>query len=241
MASTTLRAICASLAAVFIGIAAGAQSAVAAEPSAGAFESALETIPTAPGIGLFSLPATQSPAATVENDATGPVIRRRLSAVDPAYLRAMVAASDVAVGAGGAVSLNARAFILNLTSDTSVRIVKQRATTDELGNTVWNGVTVGSEGSVTLVINGNSITGQVRVGARSFSITPVDRSAHAIAELRSIGKPRTDDVVRPKRDTAPRRQAPKAASERPQAGTPSINIFIAYTPAALAVATPCSS
>ncbi len=235
MTKKLLQAIVACAPLLLLPIAGSGATDTMSAPTAQVLEQALSGLPTAPGVGLFTTPSFQSPAETAESGVSSPVIRRRLSGVDPSYLKAMVAASDVKIGPAGEVSQDAQAFILNLTADTSVRIVKQHAAIDELGNTVWTGAPIGAEGTVTLVIHDNSVTGQVRLGARSFGITPADRNTHAIVEYRAAGKVRKDDVIKPKRDITTPRKSPKAALEQTQAATPSISIYIAYTPAALAV------
>jgi hypothetical protein len=202
------------------------------------------------GAGLFQKSSVESAAEATTATPDGPLLSRRHAAVDPQYLKAMMAADDVKVGPAGDVSAAAQAFVLNLTPDVTLRGVKQSATTDELGNTVWTGVPVGATGSVTLVIHDGAVTGQIQYGARRFGIMPADKTDHAIVEYRPAGKLRRDDVVRPKGGTVrpgatptptptptPAAKSPASMIERPEAGTPAISIYIAYTPAALA-ATP---
>ncbi len=226
-------------AAVMVWVLASSQ-VMAAAPAVDS-ERALAAVPTAAGAGLFQARAVESPSAVAPVDADSPYLSRRLAAVDSQYLDAMIAAADVKVGPAGEVSADAKAFVLNLAPDTSVRVVKQQSVTDELGNTVWTGVPVAGAGTVTLVIHDGAVTGQVLVGAQQFGIIPTETAAHAVVEYRRSGKLRRDDVVRRSGVTvrlsagtqsAPAKTPAPPALERPGA-TPSISIYVAYTPAAL--------
>ena len=92
------------------------------------------------------------------------------------------------------------------------------------GGYIWVGNGAGQNTSVTLVIAGNEITGQIETGGEVYGIKPVSGGLHRIAELDpSKIVPDIERVIDPKyRTKAPKAKAdPKAVTE--------IKLLVAHT------------
>ena len=200
----------------------------------------------ASGDGLFAVAAKTG--AVEAGPAGGSFVKRtRIAQFDASYRDRMLMAPQVGMAAAALltgqdpVPANVVVFKLPLFSDASVSLYKTGMTTDNLGNTIWTGRVLGAQdGEATLVFGHDQVAGSVRIGAQSFTITPMADGSTRIIETNSNRRPHADPLRRP----APMigagagLQGPAVGALTPAtaaaAGSTIVNVLIAYTPAAQA-------
>ena len=216
------------LAALVFASPAQAQMARPTAAQIGQMKPAIAVLPSAPGAGLFSAPATPEPALNPAH-----VARARAIVIDPQYLAAMLAGDDLRVN-GDRIAGSPVVYTLNLFDDVAVKIVKLGSTANEQGHTIWRGAVVGEDGEVTMVVNGPSVVIDIRSGSQIYRVQPMG-GAEWVVEYDASSLPPTD--VAPPRPPAPPNRSdlpnPGAAAAIPPAGSPvTINVVVAYTTAA---------
>jgi len=197
------------------------------------------------GAGLFqSLP---TPAADAPTNTQTFVKRYRFVQFDASYRDRMLMAPEVSKAAVAAatgqdpVPATVVVFKLPLFADQVVTLYKTGMSTDSLGNTIWTGRVLGpGTGEATLVFGHDQISGSVRSGTHSFTISSVADGSTRIVEVNSNKRPHANPRRRPGRSpspaispAAPSTGAAAAIAAAAATTTTTVNLLIAYTPQAL--------
>ncbi|MDX2225181.1 MAG: hypothetical protein SFV21_20660, partial [Rhodospirillaceae bacterium] len=211
---------------------------------------------TADGGSITRPSPDAAPSASERAQAASPgVVRVRPAAVDAAAISKVLAAPDLMVDADGDLVGTPPAFPLDLFADTGLRLIKLDARADDQGVTILRGLVLppvagsataaASIGTATFAIDGDQLTGAIRLGRRTYTILPDGTGGHRIAEIDLPTLPRVaDDAIRPPAEEAtpapaesPRMLEKKSAAEpaaprtleRAHDGETIITLFVVYT------------
>jgi hypothetical protein len=209
---------------------------------------AVSELPETPGQLFTELPSNPD-LERAANDKR--VKRARMVAVNPAYVDAMLGASNVDADAPAGVAPDARRQVLNLFDDVNVPVVKTKQTRDSLGNIIWTGSVVGDPlGQALMVMDDGQLTGSITTNGRSINIMPNADGTHTVREMNPPPRAKDDARYHTEDDEAHdaplsivndlARPAETLDRERPQAAT-TLHIYVVYTAKALARAPNMSS
>lgn len=151
----------------------------------------------APGPDLIAAVSPRSPFERSASVSAG-TLRSRLITIDAVGLAALGRAPDLQLDADGRPIGAVPSFTMTLFDDVIVRLVKLDASENDLDQTIIRAVLAGdTPGTATLVLDGLTVAGSVRLGSKSFSILAAGDGLHRVFELDAVGA-RTvkDDAVR---------------------------------------------
>lgn len=174
---------------------------------------------------LDALPDTE--AASVEGAPPSPFASRdRLMRLDYGYMESNVAPRGMDRARDRIRKAPAsRRIDIDLFPDLSVTLDRTSLRKADLGGYEWLGNVRGEDGYALLIVSDDQITGQIQIGARVFTISPVAGGVHRVSEIDPASFPPEESVP------APAPAAPVAAPDpgaNPEART-TIRVLIPYS------------
>ena len=139
--------------------------------------------------------------------------------------------------------LKSESLTLNLFNDVVVKAIRDRLIDNVKGHTTWIGHVEGEQDSeVFLTVHGNTVSGNVQIGDKTYEIEPKGNNQHEITQVNPANNPKHSHSKQPEDflatggqiDTTVMASAPPTSAAT--AGTV-IDLLVVYTPKALANAT----